>query len=209
VRGETTWRGVTIAWMPATESHGLDPADLGSAQLARFRRLHGASADGFLAGRALIRDLSERMLPGAFRMLDSVCARCGEAHGRPRLAGLGLSVSHAGDLVVVAVSATAADVGVDVELAQASDRMAELHPLFPGGAVPDLAGWTRIEAVLKADGRGLAVDPGAVRLHPDPVPRPIPEWSAAIPDGVETIVATLPGPVGAVLSVAVRGASQP
>ncbi|RIJ50955.1 4-phosphopantetheinyl transferase [Clavibacter lycopersici] len=89
------------------------------------------------------------------------CATCGGPHGRPMLGGsraldgLHASVAHAGDAVVVAVS-TDGPIGIDAE-----PRGREA----PAGVT--LAGWVRIEAVLKADGRGLAVDPARVRFADD------------------------------------------
>jgi 4'-phosphopantetheinyl transferase len=89
------------------------------------------------------------------------CATCGGEHGRPVLGGsraldgLHASVTHAGDAVVVAVSADG-PIGIDAEPR--------------GRATPPgmtLAGWVRIEAVLKADGRGLRVDPARVRFADD------------------------------------------
>ena len=89
------------------------------------------------------------------------CATCGGPHGRPVLGGsrdldaLHASVAHAGDTVVVAVSADG-PVGIDAE-----PRGREAPP----GTTLEV--WVRIESVLKADGRGLAVDPARVRFADD------------------------------------------
>ncbi|MFT2691919.1 4'-phosphopantetheinyl transferase family protein [Clavibacter zhangzhiyongii] len=115
------------------------------------------------AGRAALRELAAELV-GA--QPDEVtirarCATCGGAHGRPVLGGsraldaLHASVAHAGDAVVVAVSAEG-PIGIDAE---PRDREA------PPGTM--LAGWVRIEAVLKADGRGLRVEPSLVRFEDD------------------------------------------
>gem|GEM_PF-1784214 len=88
--------------------------------------------------------------------------RCGRPHGRPTLPGTGwhASVSHAGDLVVVALT-DAAEVGVDVEQLRDVDVGAMgRHVLAPGETVPaDRAAfftlWTRKEAVVKATGDGI------------------------------------------------------
>ncbi|MFZ0531516.1 MAG: hypothetical protein WAL91_13380, partial [Propionicimonas sp.] len=45
-------------------------------------------------------------------------------------------------------------------------RRHDLERLLGPGSEPVLRRWTRIEAVLKADGRGLSVDPAEVRLDP-------------------------------------------
>jgi 4'-phosphopantetheinyl transferase len=115
------------------------------------------------AGRAALRVLAAEIVGAdpADVTVRARCATCGGAHGRPVLGGsraldgLHASVAHAGDVVVVAISADG-PIGVDAE---PRDREA------PPGMT--LAGWVRIEAVLKADGRGLAVDPARVRSAPD------------------------------------------
>ncbi|MFM9878671.1 MAG: hypothetical protein ACKVOG_12615, partial [Rhodoglobus sp.] len=58
-------------------------------------------------------------------------------------------------------------VGLDVELAAGNPvRLAAIEDV--AGASPDpLRHWTRIEAVLKADGRGLRVDPREVSVTND------------------------------------------
>jgi 4'-phosphopantetheinyl transferase len=116
------------------------------------------------AGRAALRALAAGIVGAdpADVTVRARCATCGGAHGRPVLGGsrsldgLHASVAHAGALVVVAVSA-AGPIGIDAE---PRDREAP-----PGMTI---AGWVRIEAVLKADGRGLTVDPARVRWAPDP-----------------------------------------
>ena len=89
------------------------------------------------------------------------CPRCGGAHGKPQLPGHRLhhSVSHAGDLVLVAMT-DAGPVGVDVEpidsgnLGLPTDLI--LHPTESLSAPGDLLTyWCRKESVVKADGRGM------------------------------------------------------
>jgi 4'-phosphopantetheinyl transferase len=114
------------------------------------------------AGRAALRVLAAEIVGAdpADVTVRARCATCGGAHGRPVLGGsraldgLHASVAHAGGIVVVAVSADG-PIGIDAE---PRDRDT------PPGMT--LAGWVRIEAVLKADGRGLAVDPARVRSAP-------------------------------------------
>lgn len=205
--GEITWRDVSVAWAHPSRLQGFTADDLvamGQAQVDRFHQLSGGRAQGFLAGRALIRDRVRRLTGLDEVVLDSRCDRCGAAHGRPTTAGVSMSVSHSDDLVVVAVRPGRESVGVDVEALASSARVDEVATLFANGLAPDLAGWTRIEAALKADGRGFAVDPDAVVLHP-PSPDPPPRvWSAVLPGRASTIdVVTLAGPPGHVLSVAI------
>ena len=115
------------------------------------------------AGRDALRALAAE-LAGADPVDVTVrarCVDCGGPHGRPVLGGsraldgLHASVAHAGDTVVVAVS-TDGPIGIDAE-----PRGREAPP----GTT--LAEWVRIEAVLKADGRGLRVDPERVRFADD------------------------------------------
>ena len=118
-----------------------------------------------------------------------LCPRCGSTrHGRPSVAdrpghpSLHVSVSRAGSLAVVAVT-TAGEVGVDVEEVAApaflKDRVG-LHPAeiatYPAGRA---ATWVRKEAVLKALGLGLAVDPAALQVSPPAHPPEVVRWPEA------------------------------
>jgi len=115
------------------------------------------------AGRAALRALAADLVGAdpADVTVRARCATCGGEHGRPVLGGsraldgLHASVAHAGDAVVVAVS-TDGPIGIDAE-----PRGREAPP----GTT--LGRWVRIEAVLKADGRGLRVDPSRVRFAGD------------------------------------------
>ncbi|PPF54294.1 4-phosphopantetheinyl transferase [Clavibacter michiganensis] len=113
------------------------------------------------AGRDALRALAAELVGAdpADVTVRARCATCGGPHGRPVLGGsraldaLHASVAHAGDAVVVAVSGRG-PIGIDAE-----PRGREAPP----GTT--LAQWVRIEAVLKADGRGLLVDPALVRFE--------------------------------------------
>ena len=141
----------------------------------RFRR--AADAASFAAGRVLVRlALAERVggAPGEL-VFDTWCELHSSPHGKPRLAEpaaeLDFSLSRAGPRLLLAVSP--APVGIDVErrdrdiefgvarIAFADDERAELKDAGPAAF---LACWTRKEAVLKALGHGLAVDPKSVSV---------------------------------------------
>ncbi|MGH3490292.1 MAG: 4'-phosphopantetheinyl transferase family protein [Actinopolymorphaceae bacterium] len=161
-----------------------------------------ADADRFTLGRALARLVvaRERKMPASSVRLDSTCRRCGEPHGKPRVAGPAapeLSISHAGEWVLLAVSHAGA-VGVDIDTVSAvsagSDAArpdaagpdaaelatqvltgSELHHLRRLPAEEQPAGfvryWVRKEAALKATGLGLALDPTGIEISaPDEVP---------------------------------------
>lgn len=143
------------------------------------------------------------------------CARCGGDHGRPFLsvdgrAGLvSASVSHAGGATVAVVAERA--VGVDAEpLAGGADRFAAIRAVAGPWAsdVADgadaLTAWTTIESVVKADGRGLEIDPG--RVHA--VRRPGGSGTTASIDGVGPFYAVSSALVdGLVLTVALGDAT--
>jgi len=118
-------------------------------------------------------------VPPAHIVVVHECPRCGSAaHGRPRLAPTAslrhpahVSLARAGELSVVAVT-DAGPVGVDVEAEGAADVAGlgdvVLHPGERTTSPPDLTRvWVRKEALLKAYGIGLAVDPGDLRLDDD------------------------------------------
>lgn len=111
------------------------------------------------------------------------CPDCGGPHGRPVVMApaaardIGVSVAHAGEQHVVA-AVHGRRIGVDAERADTPvERIAALRELLGGpagrsarellgadarGAPALLRRWTQIEAALKADGRGLRVEPGTV-----------------------------------------------
>ncbi|MGD8195795.1 4'-phosphopantetheinyl transferase family protein [Herbiconiux sp. P18] len=146
-----------------------------------------AAAARFVYGRIAVRHLAAELAPpaagGEPLTADDVtvwalCPDCGGPHGRPQVdvrkpKGRSLSISIAHCRAGVAVAASwSGIVGIDVELADAPvDSMAAIAALVPPASRPAGTGWdpvqhwTRVEAVLKADGRGLRVDPAAVRVR--------------------------------------------
>lgn len=144
--------------------HLLSRAELGRA--ARFR--FPIDRRRYIAGRGLLRALlAERASVDPAELEIAV-----GPHGKPRLAShhhVTFNVSHSGDLALFAFT-SGCEVGVDVEHLRAVDpirlsetcfserEQTELLHLAPHrrlGAFFD--GWVRKEAVVKADGRGLAM----------------------------------------------------
>jgi 4'-phosphopantetheinyl transferase len=135
----------------------------------------------------------------ALRLERMPCRRCGEPHGRPRLAPIegvqlpDVSVAHTVGAVVVAHGPHL--VGVDVEQAGAArfegfddvalgaDERAALQ-LVPTArrAMWRTRAWVRKEAVLKATGHGLSVDPRDVVVADAPQGPVVRSWSG--PDAV-------------------------
>lgn len=204
--GEDAWRGATIVWARVAELRAftaVDLAEMGESQRVRLGQLSGARAAAFLAGRALIREVVLRLGGGPRIPLDSRCERCGQDHSVPRTPGFTLSVSHADGLVAVAASRGTDALGIDLESDGAASRVAQLGPIFAPADPPDLAAWTRIEAAIKADGRGVGIDPATVRLRDAAPNGGAPQWSVVLPGSSSTLhVTTLPGPDGHTLSIA-------
>ncbi len=95
------------------------------------------------------------------------CPSCGLPHGRPLLRGREgqaphLSVAHTETHTLVAVAEV--PVGIDLEAAD-RDIVADPPVRVPDDSSP-LQHWTRIEAVVKADGRGLRIDPASLVWTP-------------------------------------------
>lgn len=122
---------------------------------------------------ALRRELAARTGgdPAALALTREPCPLCGGAHGRPALAGgPHFSLTHAGDLVLLAFAAQ--PVGVDAEVLPEPAAAAELAGVLHPGERAELSTlpeqdraaafarcWTRKEAYLKGTGTGLGEDP--------------------------------------------------
>jgi 4'-phosphopantetheinyl transferase len=118
------------------------------------------------------------------------CATCGSGdHGRPVVdtaARTFLSLARAQGVLLVAVSDDA-PVGVDVERADAGGfpgfADVALHPLEDANTAEECAtAWVRKEALLKATGHGLQVDPRTIRISDEDQPRLLVWPTEPVPD---------------------------
>lgn len=160
----TVWWAAPVAPSGAPGLVGLLDAHE-RERLARFRRPDDAAR--YLAAHALTRRALGARLDAdpAALVFDRTC-RCGEQHGKPRLAPAehpgapGFSFSHAGDLVGLAVHDD--PVGLDVEQARPLADLAGMaaHACAADERVADdgqfFRLWTRKEALLKSTGEGLS-----------------------------------------------------
>lgn len=178
---------VTVTWARPGAIATSAAALLGAGERARYARLvRSGDRQRYLAAHALA-----RLVLGAHLHcrphdvpLRQTCAVCGrDGHGRPVVdGGPRLSLAHAGDRVVVAVSAHTA-VGVDVEnptlfaTVPPAATLSAAEQRHPGWtALARARNWVCKEAALKAAGVGLRVDPRDVRLGPpDGAPR-VADW---------------------------------
>jgi 4'-phosphopantetheinyl transferase len=104
-------------------------------------------------------------------------------------------VSYAAGLAVVAAAPAGAARAIGVDAEAGPDRpMPALAGLFAPRHPPTLREWTRIEAALKADGRGLRVEPRDVRLD---------GATAVVPSSATVELFDVDGPAGLVVSFAI------
>ncbi|MEU9076778.1 4'-phosphopantetheinyl transferase family protein [Kitasatospora sp. NPDC004745] len=203
-------------WWARTADHrpGLE-ALLAPAEAVR-RDLYAAEADRrrFTVAAALLRLAAAEFSGTGPREVEVLrdCPDCPLPHGRPRITGpLDASVSYAGDVVLVAVTAGAV-VGVDAEAPAASPRRqsAALRRALGEresaelGRVPEaerdgwlLRRWTYKEAVLKATGEGLRVPPTAVGVSEESGTARLTAYPGRPPGGGRTVLLPLGIPTGA------------
>ena len=167
-----------------------------------------ADRDRYHVAHTVLRhELAARLAttPSAVTLTRADCPLCGGPHGRPSLPGdpLHFSLSHAGDLVLLAFAPT--PVGVDVEAhpeahvvadvsgALHSREQAELAVLPAAGRAAAFARcWTRKEAYLKGTGTGLGEAPSVTYVGTSRTPVPPRGWSITdveVPDGYAAALA--------------------
>lgn len=169
---------------PATATSGLLNLldDIEQTRYEGYRR--DVDKQRFLTGRALIRGVAAAELGISPKdvTIDASCFDCGKPHGKPKVDGLEVSISHSGDWVALALTDTT-PVGVDVEevrdaevdgLAGIAFSPAELT-VFERVAPADKKAafftyWSRKEAVVKATGKGMSVAMSKLTLsgHDEP-----------------------------------------
>jgi 4'-phosphopantetheinyl transferase len=155
--------------------------------------LRPADRDRYAAAHAALRRLLGAYLgmePGEVTVGREQCPLCGGPHGRPAVLGSGLhfSLSHSGELVLLAFAA--APVGIDVEELRDQGAIAEvskcLHPyeqaelsaLTPAGRIfAFLRCWTRKEAYLKGTGEGLSGGLSHTYVGAGELPATVPGWT--------------------------------
>lgn len=148
---------------------------------------------------ALIRDLV-----GPDVEITNICPRCGELHGPVVVSGADVhaSIAYAGGYALAGViTATAgASLGIDAEAEVDARRdSAGLDGVLGTGRAVTLRDWVRVEAALKADGRGLRVDPATVTVQASGI-----EWVASVAGRAHAIPGVdLAGPPGVLVSAAI------
>ncbi|MBP2422030.1 hypothetical protein [Microbacterium imperiale] len=168
----------------------------------RWRRVTPGEDRRRIADELLIASLRDRGI--RVPRIGRVCPRCGGAHGPARATDAGapvdvaVSVSYAGGWAIAATAAGRGAFAIDAEL-RALDPAARLRLRTAlGDDKADAATWTRVEAALKADGRGLRVDPATVRLIPVGD-----DWLAHVPGRPGALrIQEVAGPAELVISLA-------
>ena len=154
---------VAVRWATpglTPERRELSLSLLSPAELSR------SADDTFLQGRLMLRELVaelDSVLPSSVQ-IEAQCQDCGGPHGQPQVLGSRVRVSVANCLAGIVVVATRDHaIGVDVEVIAGPTSRVEAIGAVTG--IASLEHWTRVEAVLKADGRGLRVDPRSVEIR--------------------------------------------
>lgn len=168
----------------------------------------------FIGAHALVRTvLGARLgVPPQDLRFRRLCPTCGSRqHGKPTVSdhgGVAFSLSYTDSLAVVAVT-DGVEVGVDVEHVSEADfggfARVTLAPdevdAFDDLHGPDLLRaraqvWSRKEAILKATGHGLVVDPTEVVVSPPAEEPRLVAWRAS--EAAPDVVALHDAPLGSV-----------
>lgn len=172
--------------IPAAELAAGPHAYLDEAERERWQALRrAADRTRFATAAVLLRTVAGWALkvdPTQVRVVRA-CPDCDRAHGRPMVpdSDLQVSMSHAGDVVLVALTRGSVPIGVDVEQI---DRVLTVDDFVRFALAPaererirrvdgqvDQAAffriWTRKEAILKATGDGLRVPMSSLTLTPE------------------------------------------
>jgi 4'-phosphopantetheinyl transferase len=160
---------------------------LGVGELERSKRFRTPELRArFVKSHLFLRERLSAVLdeaPTELQFARRPCTACGGPHGKPFLAGntVSFNMSHSDDLVLLAATATAGEVGADVESWHQARSLLTISETFTTPheraqiARRDtseqpralLACWVRKEALLKARGDGLNLPPTAVEVSPD------------------------------------------
>ena len=162
----------------------------------RERAARRSDPHPFITAHALLRRLvaDETGVDRRAIIFERRCATCGtDRHGKPHVVGMRdvhVSVSY-GERMAVAAVTSLGEVGVDVEDLESADfdgfnsvtldpsevdQLANLRGDALLGARAQL--WSRKEAILKATGHGLVVDPSQVVVSAHDAPAELLEWKA-------------------------------
>lgn len=213
-----------VWWAPIS---GSSDAELLSLLDEGERHRHAGFGDpagrsAFLTARSVTRLVLGHLLDVAPETLRfrATCRRCGGPHGKPVLwspaTPARFSVSHSGRWCVIAV-ACGTDLGVDVErIGLRRDTIPvralaaeERTALASHDKANRLAGfiryWTRKEALLKATGDGLTVDPAAIVVTRPDQPAGLLHWAAESAPPATPHLADLAAPPGYTAALASLG----
>ena len=218
----------------ADPAGGLETFLSPDEQRSMLRFKHETDRLDYAASHALFRLLAARQLglsPGAAAGLTVKrrCAGCSSSeHGKPSIAGVELSLSRSHGTVMAAAGPAGTQLGADIERIPADlfagfddyvlapeertgPGMAEPPESSPHGDVTArIALWVAKEAVLKAAGLGLALDPSTVSLvdasgAPAPVPGAHVQATGTGHPSVDGLLAAgVPAPPGYLAAVAGR-----
>jgi len=174
------------------DGYGLLDEDERARHAAFLRQV---DRDRYAAAHIALRRLLGGYLgapPEAVAIGREPCPLCPEQHGRPAVLGSGLhfSLSHSGDLVLLAFAT--ASVGADVEQLPSAEAAENLAPVLHPRETAELAAlavqdrrvafgrcWARKEACLKGTGAGLAGGVERTYVGTGVRPAPVEGWDVS------------------------------